>query len=166
MRQATKRKGTRKQTFDFKTELAKGQQGEEVFEEMMKLEGIEVWRLDGRRADFVARNGKLIEVKTDYHDNGRIFVERYSVFPRTSGGPWQSRRKQVDLFCYLIGSRKKRLLVFNTKELIKRMEKLDKEHMLGKLIFIKNKGYNTAGWALPIEYLEYIHNDGLLREEW
>lgn len=150
-------------TFSFNKQKAIGKKIEEFLANYAKEE-LE-W-LKGRECDFKTKfpipklkRPVSIEVKNDesttakkYFDEGKLpnfFIERYSNEEKqTDGGPHQALAKGAEVFIYVYGS-KQIAYIFNTKELVKLMDKLPNK----KSHSVRNPGYNTLGYIVPHEQL-------------
>ncbi|GAC1501546.1 MAG: hypothetical protein NVS1B10_05800 [Candidatus Saccharimonadales bacterium] len=133
----------------FVASLKKGSDGESRLLRMWP----ELKRLDGKRGDFIAPDGRKLELKSEsrnVEDTPNFFIERYSNFEKKSpGGPWQSLEQGSELMCFTFRACPIGFL-FDVKTLV-----LFIEPILSKLkpIFINNKGYKTMGYAVPREAL-------------
>ena len=130
---------------NFKTDLARGHLGEELFYKLRP----ELTRLDGRQADFVDANGATYEVKTDSYDTSNFFMERWSnVEKQKAGGPWQSAEKNIDYFIYLF-PKKGVGYMFAVPELLEELNKIETPDQR----YVSNRGWMTVGWLVPIKSL-------------
>ena len=145
-----KHKGSKEAMFIFKDSLVEGKKGEDFFHELNPL----LIRCDGFNFDFKMKNGKTIELKSDYYDMDRtdnFFIERYS-YENKPGGPWQALEKGVDFFIYFFPKNKTAFL-FKTKELVLELDKIVDEN---KFIKIGNDGYETTGIRINRSLLDNI----------
>lgn len=133
--------------FDFKTQLEVGSRGEELFLERYPTKLI----VHPHHAyDFdCERTGRKIELKTDtynIHKTSNFFMERYSdVHKKSPGGVWQSIEKGVDTFCYYFVRHNVWFQFDDLPLLIDRLNDLTKKQ---GLVYIKNKGWVTAGYKI------------------
>ncbi len=134
----------------FGKDLAYGQAAESEFHLLFpKLE-----RLDGRRADFKTTEGFLVEIKSDRYNpktTSNYFFERYS-FASSDGGPFQSRKNGVDIFCYWFPLTQE-VNVFSVKDLCAFLEENYTDDTLRK---ITNETYITRGWIVPRSSVEHL----------
>lgn len=144
--------------WSFKTQLAFGKQAEKEFLEHYHEPII---LSTTRSYDFkVVASGEKLELKTDDWDHEKtpnFFLERYSNWHELSpGGPWQSRKKSVDRFCYYFSRNGIYYEFRDIKLLCKEVEKLVKKNKI-QPILIRNQAWFTAGYKLPREWLEHLY---------
>ena len=145
-------------TWDFKEQLALGLKAQQEFMEFYHEPVVLATTL---AYDFkVVSSGKKLELKADdwdHEETENFFFERWSdVHKEKPGGPWQSRKKRADVFVYLF-SRNGIYYQFNDiKRLCKVLEQIVRREKLG-LIYIKNKGWFTAGYKIPRHMLEELY---------
>lgn len=134
----------------------------------MNVYGVPIYKLDGRRADFVTHAGLLVEVKTDTHKaTGNLFMERFSsIAKRTPGGPWQSLSKGVDVFVYQMPNTQEDLWVFDTKKLVYRLDALIEAGVLDTHdgVIVDNHRWKTFGYKVPMQLLEDLSSKKILWE--
>lgn len=139
---------------DFKKDLARGHAGEVAFHKLKP----HLTRLDGRGADFIDADGKTYEIKTDSYTSGNFFMERWSDFERQkAGGPWQSKEKNIDFYCYSF-PKLATTYIFTVTDLLSQLEKIQKPNARS----VQNKSWLTIGWLVPIQSLsatEVIKHD-------
>lgn len=145
-----------KKTFSFHECLYKGQIGEGLFASLFP----ELERLNGVKSDYRHRvTGELYEIKTDSYDatkTANFFIERYrNDNNMTNGGPWQSKDHGSTKFVYFFPVNKL-AYIFEVGALIEALEKIIPTL---KPKYIKNKGYNTIGFAVPRELLKHISTE-------
>ena len=139
--------------YSWKQQLEKGMKAEELFLDIchLKLE-----KADTRDYDFVTRDGRRVELKTDFYGEDRtpnFFIERWSVMEQDKpGGPWQSRGKKVDLFIYLYADTGTYYVFSDLKALCRTVEKMDLP-----IIPVKNRGYSGGGYKVPRESLKGLY---------
>lgn len=141
-------------TFKFKEQLAYGLQAQQDFFDIYHRPLIEA---NTRAYDFkVVATGEKLELKTDDWDHDKtenFFFERYSVWEKESpGGPWQSRRKRVDVFIYYFARNQIYYEFCDIKLLCKELERIIRREKL-RLVLIKNQGYYTAGYKVKREWV-------------
>jgi hypothetical protein len=122
-----------------------------------------------RKIDFVLKNGKSVELKTDSYDMAKtpnFFMEKETITEKKtiSGGPWRSLDHMVDFFVYYY-VKNKTFFWFEPVPLVKWLDEYIKSEKL-KPIDIRNKSGNdnsefkSIGYKIPREALKDI----LLRE--
>lgn len=139
--------------FDFKTQLKVGDRGEELFIEHYPRK-LTVY--DGRQWDFtVSSTGETIELKTDTYNMDKtenFFFERYSnIDLKTPGGPWRAKEDKVNIFCYYFVRHNLWYEFRHIPNLVKRLDILSAK---SGLIYIKNRGWITAGYKIKREDVE------------
>lgn len=138
--------------YTWKEQLEKGMKAEALFLDLCHLK---LTKSDTRDYDFVTRDGRRVELKTDFYGELRsenFFIERWSVVEQDKpGGPWQSKDKKVDLFIYLYADTGAYYVFNDLKTLCKTVEKLDLPLML-----VRNKGYNGGGYKVPREEIRHL----------
>ena len=145
--------------FTWKEQLAYGLKAQEEFFDIYHtpLVASPTFAYDYR----VVRTGKKLELKTDDWDHGEtpnFFFERYSVWEKQSpGGPWQSRRKRVDIFVYYFARNQIYYQFNDVKLLCKVLDRIVRKKKLG-LVLIKNQGYYTAGYIVKREWLAELYD--------
>jgi len=142
--------------FSFKAQLEVGNRGEELFMEHYPKKLVIYPERDG---DFLeVYSGKKIELKTDTYNMNKsenFFFERYSNNEtKTPGSVWQAQGHGCDIFCYMF-VRHNLWYQFNNLEALS--TRLDEEYGKKGLIWIKNKGYFSAGWKVPRESLSDLY---------
>lgn len=138
--------------YTWKEQLEKGTKAEKLFLDLCHLR---LTKSDTRDYDFVTRDGRRVELKTDFYGELRsenFFIERWSVVEQEKpGGPWQSKDKKVDLFIYLYADTGTYYVFNDLKTLCKTVEKLSLP-----LVFVRNKGYNGGGFKVPREDIRHL----------
>jgi hypothetical protein len=113
--------------------------------------------------DFLIRDGRYLELKTDTYDMSRtpnFFMERYSDDKTfKNGGPWYADEKKSDVFLYFFVQNKKLFWFENIPALIERIEKMSLT-----LCEIPNKGrwgggYNTLGFKVPRHLVKDLYTE-------
>lgn len=111
---------------------------------------------DGRKSDLTIEGTKIhVELKADTYDfykYGNLIMERFSKEEKL-GGPF-SAVKTCRYFVYNFVANDI-VYVFNTKQLVARINKLVKKHNL-KLFDRWNPGYTTRYYKVPFKYLTDI----------
>lgn len=134
-------------SFDFKQQLEVGSRGEELFLERYPSK-IAVHPSHAYDFDCL-ETGKKIELKTDTYNIDKtqnFFIVRYSdVYKKSPGGIWQSQEKGVDIFCYYFVRHNLWFQFNNLSALINKVESLTNNK---GLVYIKNKGWVTAGYKV------------------
>lgn len=143
--------------FTFKDQLIVGDRGEELFLERYPKK-LEIY--PGREYDFIIKKtGEKVELKTDTYNINKtdnFFFERYSdVSRKTNGGPWRAEVDKVDIFCYYFIRHN---IWFQFTELDKLIRYLNEIVNESKLIYVKNKGYCTAGYKVNRKELEKFYD--------
>lgn len=144
--------------WDFKEQLEVGQAGEadfmEAYPHKLKVH-------PERDGDFVDSRGRKIELKTDTYcmtKTPNFFIERYSDFHKeTPGSAWQALGHGCDIFVYMFI---KNQTYFKFNDVPKLVERLDE--LLGErpgYVFIKNRGWITAGCKVKREDLEDLYEE-------
>lgn len=138
----------------FSKSLKVGKRGEDTFYQMFKDSLI---RLDGLESDFITKNNKTIELKTDFYnpkETPNFFLERWS---RNSvdGGPWQALKKGSFYYIYFFIATKE-IYIFETKELVDELNVLCKDSYL---IPVRNVGFVTLGYKVARESLAHIRKE-------
>lgn len=138
--------------YSWKQQLEKGMKAEELFLDICHLN---LTKSDTRDYDFVTRDGRKVELKTDFYGENKtenFFIERYSVMEEDKpGGPWQSKAKKVDLYIYLYADTGAYYVFSDLKALCKEVEKLDLP-----LIPVRNRTYNGGGYKVPREAIRHL----------
>jgi hypothetical protein len=134
---------------NFKLDLARGQRGEQALLERFPT----LIKTDGRAYDFVTVDGLKIETKFDSTKYSNIFLEVIrNDNNQTPGGAWQSLFKQADLFVYVF-ERDNSTYCYKVHDLVwflfQTKGKYDEKR-------IWNRGYNSIGYAIPIEDLKHL----------
>lgn len=137
---------------DFTTSLNTGALGQLKFLDLWP----ELTPTDGRKGDFIAPDGRLIELKSDsykHEDTENFFMERYSdVNAKTPGGPWQSAAHGCDTFVYFFVN-SGIAYVFSLPPLLQKLEEMN----LKGLVYIRNKGWTTGGYKVPRSALANLY---------
>jgi hypothetical protein len=134
---------------NFKRDLARGQAGEakllERFPSLIKC--------DGRNHDFATPSGLKVETKFDSTKYSNIFVEFISNSNKQSpGGCFQSLLKGVDIFVYVF-ERDNSTYCYRVDELCWFLFKSKGTYDLKR---VRNKTYETHGYAIPIADLKHL----------
>lgn len=134
---------------NFKKDLARGQKGEQKLLERYPT----LIRTDGRSHDFVTPSGLKLETKFDGTKYTNIFIETISNSNKQSpGGVYQSLLKGVDLFVYVF-ERDNSTYCYRVDELawflFKTKGTYDQK-------VVRNKSYNSFGYAIPIADLKHL----------
>ena len=138
--------------WDFKVQLQCGERGEELFMERYPRK-LEIF--PGREYDFTVKSSReKLELKTDTYNlekSPNFFFERYSdVHRKTLGGPWRAYGDEVDIFCYYFVRHNIWFEFRNLQALVERLEVLTKNQ---GLVYIKNRGWVSAGFKVPRDSL-------------
>ena len=146
--------------FDFHKQIKVGDIGEEL---IFNYYPEPLLKYAGNKADFkMLKTGELLEVKTDTYpmdDTLNFFMERWSdVHKEKPGGPWQSRKHRVKRYVYLFVKDGVYFQFPDIKHLCKEVDSIVKAKKL-RLIYIKNKGWTTAGYLIKREWLEHIYDE-------
>lgn len=144
-----KLKISKTQVFDFATQLRLGLESEKLFHTKYP----NLTRLDGKCGDFKLPNGRILELKTDFHnDSKKFFFERWSnIRYKKPGGPWQSMILNVDLFVYVFGDGRE--YWFETDRLVQFLEPIFHRYEWKE---ITNKYFVAYGKTVPIADLKAI----------
>lgn len=138
--------------FDFQEQLKAGSRGEELFLEYYP-EKLDIW--PGRDGDFITSDGVKIELKSDTYNmdkTANFFIERYSDFEKKSPGSiWQAEGHGCTRFVYYFVRHN---TWFECRDLPGLMQFIETNYGHKGFILIKNKGWRTAGWAIPREALK------------
>jgi len=120
-------------------------------------------RVDDRRFDFVLKDGRTVELKTDtYHmqDTPNFFMEIFgNIAEEKIGGPWRALQDGVDFFVYYF-PKNKTFFWFETRSLCKELDTLVAHGILVPKE-IRNAGWVARGYAVPREALNQV----LLRQD-
>jgi len=151
--------------WNFKEQLALGQQSEKEFLEHYYEPLI---LAPTRSYDFISvSSGAKIELKTDDWDHDKtpnFFMERYSIWhDKKPGGPWQSRKKRADRFCYYFSRNGIYYEFSDIKLLCKELEKIIKKNKI-QPILIKNQAWYTSGFKIRrdlLSHLYVVHKTGI-----
>jgi hypothetical protein len=145
-----------RRTFDFSTELQKGNKGERWLSRHYHSSLV---KFSGREFDFIREDNKRVELKTDWYNLANtefMFIERWSdVDKKKPGGPWQSQDK-TDIFVYLFIRDGVYFEFDDMDALVNRLEDLTKKL---KLIRIRNRGYSGGGYKVPLADLADLYVD-------
>lgn len=150
-------------TFDFKTQLAVGDRGQELFMEYYP-EAISIWpEHDG---DFITKSGQKIELKTDTYNMDKtdnFFIERYSDLNKKSpGSVWQAHGHGCEIFVYYFVRHDTWFIFRDLPKLIERLESLTN----GKgLVYIKNRAWTTAGYKVKRKDLEDLYEQFTFKKD-
>ncbi len=135
--------------FNFKTQLEVGQAGEAEFMERYPHK-LQVH--PDRDGDFVDSKGRKLELKTDTYDMRKtpnFFIERWSVLDKEKPGSlWQAHEHGCQIFCYYFVTNKTYFKIDNIPSAIQKVEKWIEETK-PSLVYVKNRGYITAGYKVP-----------------
>lgn len=150
-------------SFGFKTQLTIGQLGEALFLDANKDTLI---KTSGRKGDFINRQtGQRVELKSDYYPAEKtpnFFFERYSdAEKQTPGGPWQALKNETPVFVYFYPLSLV-YFTFDTQKLIDALEPMI-QTMEPKMI--QNRDYQTAGYAVPRQWLNKLYKETKLTIE-
>lgn len=152
---------------NFKSSLAKGQQGELLLLNKLPF----LVKLDGRRSDFVVgvdcalygldfTQGETLELKTDYYQmdkTNNFFIEIWSDIDRGApGGPMQAFQHGSTYWLYMYALNSKAFL-FKTEELCKYIEAQDKNRWPSALV--PNKSWTTMGYKIPRQDLKHLYTE-------
>lgn len=143
--------------FDFNKDLADGLKDQARFWAKTKRELDLVPVTHTQAYDFTnSAKDIAVELKTDSYDSSNFFFERYSsIQAQTPGGPWQSHGKNVDVLFYWFKNKQlEPYYGFALSELIEFLDCYVKKNK-PRLIEVKNKGYTTGGYLIPIQ--DVIH---------
>lgn len=152
----TSKRGGR--VFSWKEQLAYGLQAQQDFHEIYHkpLTAASTFAYDFK----VVSTGEKLELKTDdwdHEETPNFFFERFSVWEKQSpGGPWQSRRKRVDVFVYYFARNGIYYEFRDIKKLCKVLDRIIRQEKLG-MILIKNQGYRTGGYKIRRDLLEELY---------
>lgn len=143
--------------WDFKEQLQLGDRGEQLFLERYPRK-LEIF--PGREYDFTVKSSReKLELKTDSYNmdkSDNFFFERFSDVAReTPGGPWRAAKDSVDIFCYYFVRHN---LWFEFRDLPALTKKLDEMTKKQGLVYIKNRGWTTAGYKVNRESLSEFYS--------
>jgi len=134
-------------TFDFQEQLKVGTRGEELLLEYYP-EKLKIW--EGRDGDFITESGIKIELKADSYNMDKtpnMFIEKYSDFDKkTPGSIWQAAGHGCKRFIYYFVRHN---TWFECNDIPGLCKFIDDTYGHKGFILIKNKGWRTAGWAIP-----------------
>ncbi len=148
-----------RRTFDFQKQLQIGSRGEDIFYELYH----EFYDMNNDKncklPDFVHKTtGALVEVKYDdsksaYLDEKgqqrNFFIEKYSNDEiGTLGGPFRAFSEGCDYYVYIF-NKPRRIFIMDVRRLLEISNRLIESGKYRK-ISIRNRTYNTSGYALPI----------------
>jgi hypothetical protein len=134
---------------NFARDLKRGQAGEQKLLERFPT----LIKCDGRNHDFETPSGLKVETKFDSTKYTNIFIETISNSNKESpGGCYQSLLKGVDLFVYVF-ERDQSMHVYRVAELC---WFLYKTHGRYDRKTVRNKTYNSFGYAIPIDDLKHL----------
>lgn len=144
-------------TFDFQKQLTVGNRGEELFLEHYPRK-LEIF--PGREYDFTVKSSRQkVELKTDTYNmekSDNFFFERYSdVHRKTPGGPWRAHKDKIDIFCYYFARHN---LWFEFRDLPGLIKELNTLTSNQGMVYIKNRGWVTAGFKVPREALSNYYD--------
>lgn len=140
--------------FDFNKQNDLGKQGEQFFQRAYPL----VKKLDGFKADFIALNGDLIELKTELRsiqDTPNFFIE-YESNSDSLGGPWRSVAHNIKYYVQMYYP-SNTFFWFLAKELVSKLENLIENKEIYYCASIYNKKYTTTGYIVKRELLKDIY---------
>jgi len=152
--------------FDFKKQLEFGQQAERDFMEFYHepLVLATTFAYDFK----LVESGNKLELKTDDYCHTKtpnFFFERWSDYHKKKpGGPWQSRKKRADIFCYYFARNNIYYQFDNIKLLCKELDTYIKDNKLG-FVMVRNKGWITAGYKIPREAVAHLYEIYEIGEE-
>lgn len=134
---------------NFKLDLARGQKGEQKLLERFP----NLIRKDGRSHDFETPSGLKVETKFDSTKYQNIFIETISNSNKQSpGGCYQSLLKGVDLFVYVF-ERDNSTYCYRVSDLCWFLFKTKGTYEQKR---VRNKTYDSFGYAIPIEDLKHL----------
>ena len=145
-----------KQTFGFQEQLNIGNKGEKDF--LRYFKELEPKKSEAREVDFILKNGKTCELKSDSYlmeETPNYFMEMFSNTESGSlGGPFRAAQDNVDYFIYYFPKNK----VFHWFETQKLCKLVEEKILILKLKpkNIRNKGWTTSGYCVPRSELESI----------
>lgn len=131
-----------------KDQLAVGDKGEQLFCEFYKDLG-PIKSLD-RAVDFLLKDGKSLELKSDTYPLVNLFMETIS--HGKLGGPFRALQDNVDYFVYHFIN-DKTFFWFEPQTLCNELEKLIASNKY-KIKTINNKFWTAEGYPIPREVLE------------
>lgn len=139
-------------TFDFKTQLRVGDEGERW---LLENYHEPLTPFEGRAYDFVDQHGRPLELKTEsrsLEDTPNFFIERWSdMDAQKPGGPWQSIEKGVQVLVYLFYP-SQTYFVFDSLPLV--IKNIEDRKLTPKVIF--NRGYRAAGYVVKRDTLAHL----------
>lgn len=147
-----------KGSWDFKEQLKVGDRGEELFLENYPKK---LTIYPGKEYDFTCESGAKIELKTDTYNINKtenFFLERFSDLEReTPGGPWRAANDGIDIFCYMFVRHNIWFQFEDVPALVQRVDEI-LEGRKGGLVYIKNRGWVTAGHKIKRVDLEDLYD--------
>ena len=147
--------------FDFDTQLKVGNEGERAF--LKRYAHLQPEKSLDRRYDFVLKNGKTVELKTDTYEMSRtpnFFMEIFgSVDEQKLGGPWRALHDGVTFFVYYF-AKDGVFFWFETESLCKALDTLIASGNYSPRS-IQNRGWAARGYTIPRALLMGI----LLKQE-
>lgn len=146
---------TDKKVFDWKTQLAIGEEGERIFAEHYHDKPLT--KIEAHYADFKTKEGEVLELKTDTYPMSKtpnFYFERYSDMKKKSpGGIWQSMDKGVQVFCYFFKSDG---VYFEFRDM-PALKQCVEDYIRDKsYVIIRNKGYSSQGYKIPRSLLNHL----------
>lgn len=139
--------------FDFKTQMAIGDIGENHF--CTRYADLAPKKSVERAVDFHLADGRSVELKTDDYpmdSTANFFMEITS--HGKLGGPYRAQQDNIDLFVYYF-LKNQTFFWFETKTLCPRLDTLIKSNRY-KIKIIKNKGWSAEGYAIPRAEFESV----------
>lgn len=132
----------------FQRSLSMGKLGETLFYQAHQGTLTET---DGRRGDFLHRDGYTVELKTDFYSMKKtenFFFERWSDMAAGSpGGVWQATEHGASKYVYFF-VQDLTYFEFDTAALLARIEELAAKDALQKRT-VRNASWSTEGYLVP-----------------
>lgn len=129
---------------DFKNDLARGQDGDSLFQKRYP----QLIKLDGRSADFEMPDGLLVELKTDFYvSSPNFFMELYSDRDKkTEGGPFQALSKNIAYYVYWFRNAENEEYWFRTGDLVAYLKANYSKYQQRE---VRNSTWITVGLLVP-----------------
>ena len=108
--------------------------------------------------DFLMPSGEALELKTDTYnmDKTENFLSNDGATTiKTAGGPYQAFGRGATIFAYLY-IKMALAFFFNTIDLIRHIDKVEKGQQNKKPVYIRNHGWTTTGYKISRKDVEHL----------
>ena len=110
---------------------------------------------DDYRYDFIGKDNKKVELKTDFHDmneHPNFFMEKYSNENKDLGGPFRALDNGIDFYLYLFHPNRTLFIFKDIRALVDKLNEMNRP-----LISIKNDTHTTLGMVVDRAKLKGLY---------